>query len=113
MAAIEFGSAAAAEVIKAQKDAEALSLMEEIDWEDVADGADVFERGWDAVAELEFMGHKYRGEGSSDSSEDRAIDRAVDFIKACIKRDISSGKIKREKVNTVSSDQTTLFGALK
>lgn len=111
MAAIEFGSAEAKAVIKANKDAEALSLMEEVDWEDVADGADVFERGWDATAELEFMGHKYRGEGSSDASEDRAIDRAVDSIKEQVKRDISSGKIKREKVNTVPTDQATLFGA--
>lgn len=111
MAAIEFGSAAAAEVIKAQKDAEALSLMEEVDWEYVSNGADVFERGWDAVAELEFMGQKYRGEGSSDASESRAIDRAVDSIKEQVKRDISIGKIKRERVNTVSSDQATLFGA--
>lgn len=94
MAAIEFGSAEAAKVIEANKNAEALVAMEAIDWDKVAESADVEESGWTASISYEFAGHRYCGSGDDRYSEEDAIEDALADLKAQIKRDIVSGKVK-------------------
>ena len=94
MAALEFGSAEAAKIIEANKNAESLVAMEAIDWDKVADSATVEQSGYTAGISYVFAGRNYFGTGEDSWSEERAIEHALNDLKAQIKRDIVAGKVK-------------------
>ena len=97
MSAIVFGSPEAKAIIKANKEAEALAVMADIDWDDIAENAETENAGWTAFVKCEFMGEEYSADGEHDYDEDEAVDDAIDSLKEQIKQAIVCGKIKRQE----------------
>lgn len=97
MSAVVFGSDEAKAIIKANKEAEALAVMADIDWDDIAAGAETENAGWTASVEYKFMGETYSADGEHSYDEDLAVKDAIDSLKEIIKQDILRGKIKRQE----------------